>query len=427
MYRRRAARRNFMPVVRMRGGAAGGSGPIDRFVTRGRPRGPLLPTQRSRVDPYRGMSNRTGDYPKKRARTADATTSTQTLSVRQERAAGSGGDLSLSAKIWKPFRQPDLKMLIREFRRSQFTIVQRLQGVNRMNALNTGNNLPGYYSLSNTYDLAPGSSMVPLHVYELTSVRDIQGDPSVAYYMTVTDAGGVVFLPMACQRADGSTEPNGYWQDERNFTPGNLKPSLPGTAGPRRYWTTGQIEIRLNLYGCNTQPTIYDIMLVQPTESWATLDTAPTEYTDARRNVWQGLVRSSTYNPLIGGNNGWRRGLKVIRSWRKVIQPSVPISAGDIADRNPHNHILNIKYYDGKTRDHQYVERAPPSDTIALAGQWTTTSDFTQSYRVNPKPRARLYLIVRALNTTVASIETQTASNTPTYDCVIRRTQYTTV
>lgn len=335
-----------------------------------------------------------------------------------------GGDMSMSKLMWRPYRPNSLTSVVRTLNKQSFTIVSRYQACKRMNVLNTGTNIPGQLALHNTYDVAIGGSSCPLHMFELTGLSPVQlvASEPVGYYMNVTDSGTTGFVPMNGTSSDGSVDITGQWQLERLSNHVGLGVNQTYLS---RFVTTEWFDIRLNLYGCNTQPTVYDVMLVQPTEMYALRDVldAGLDTENLRNNFWQGMVKGMTYNPVIPGNNGWRKGCRVIRSWRRIINPSNPYGSSDVVDKNPHNHVLRIKYSDNRTRDYAYVEAAPSTDTLALANGWVVSGVNNAVIKAQPKPKARLMLVVRAQNTTPVAEGVATAANTPSYDIVIRRKQ----
>lgn len=324
-----------------------------------------------------------------------------------------GGDISFKTKLWKR-RRLGVKAAIKQLTKSREYHIERLQLMNRMNAVNDGLTLPGAAALHNTFDLNTGETTCPLDLFDLTRVYNNAslGNPSVGFRLQITDAGAVQWGIRPSQTHDGTTNLNGQWAVERASKSGAVN---------AQYITHEWYDIRLNLYGCNTQPTYYDVMLCQLTSP----EFDPFEATGAaegrRKMFYCGLVKTLMYNPINPGDNSWNKGFKVLRRYRKVIQPSSAFGGTDTVDKNPHNHVLKIKYVPKRTLNYHQFAFAPATDTVALANQWVQTFQNPGLLQNTPLPRARMFLVVRALNTTPVSIGSATANNTPSYDFMIRR------
>lgn len=338
---------------------------------------------------------------------------------RVRRGRPTGGDMTYGKKVWR--RRPPIKAIpvIRQLLKMQEHMILRFQGMNRMNAVNDGVGLPGAYYLNFTDPSGSGGAVVPVHVYELTSVRQNTGAfAQCGYQLSFTDTGEPQFSVLPTQTNTGATASSG-WQLERS--------TLASDVVQQRYVKTDWFDIRLNLYGCNTQPAWYDIMLVQIKDENnsvnATSATGGVDGVNRRRLFWQGLAKTLTYNPINPGDNSWFRGMRVIRRYRKLIQATNPYGNADVVDKNPQNHYLKIFYADGRTRNHQWESQSAVTDTDVLNQSWRVTQGTTDAtLNILPHPNARLYLIVRCMNTTFTALgESGTAANTPSYDLVIRK------
>ncbi len=145
------------------------------------------------------------------------------------------------------------------------------------------------------------------------------------------------------------------------------------------------------------------------------------EEKDRRIQLWQSMVSTAMFNPIMPAQNGWQRSFTILRKYRRVIQPSSPFGSGDVVDKNPHNHVLRIKYVDNTTRDYQWASSPAGSDTAALTAQWTPRFGSQSEVQNEPNSKAKLFLIVRAMNTTAVALADSSAANTPSYDIVLRR------
>ena len=326
-----------------------------------------------------------------------------------------GGDISFKTLRWKRSRMrvwPAINQLVK----SREYQIERCQGMRRMNSNNDGTTLPGWASLLNTYDLGTGS-LCPLDLFDLTAVLNNNlPAPTVAYSMSVLDNGNISWSPRWTQSATGSTLTNGAWEYERSSRIGSTSVGV-------RYITHEWFDIRLNLYGCNTQPTYYDIMLVTlKSDVYDPFEVQADAQDERKRQLaYLGMVKTLMFNPINPGDSDWSHGFNVLRRYRKVFQPSSPFGSDDVVDKNPHNHVLKIKYVMKRTLDYQQYAKQPPSDTVALGGQWVQTFGTIAELQNVPRSRAKLFLLVRAMNTTRVTAENSTAANTPSYDFCIRR------
>lgn len=322
------------------------------------------------------------------------------------------GDMTSAQRLWKR-RRFSVKPLLRGLMKMQEYCLYRFQGVKRMNASNDGTTQPGYYALLAQDPVTLSNPAVPLHLFDLTCTRVPLSAPAVGYQMAIDNTGAVTFSSMSGQVPAGTDAANCPWQLERTSAQ-----SLDLTT---RYIKTDWIDIRLNLYGCNQVPTYFDIMLVQLKDDFCDPLTVPsTNEQLTRRNLfWQGMVKSLTYNPLLPGDNSWYNGVRILRRYRKKFDPSEPFSSAEVLDKNPDNHVVKVFYADNKIRNHQWQAAAALTDTAAMTQQWRSYTASATELLPTVHPKAKLFLVVRALNTTPET--SGNALDTPTYDIVIRK------
>lgn len=329
----------------------------------------------------------------------------------------SGGETSASEQQIGRYARITLKNLSR----SMCTQIYRFQGVNRQNANNgtfTGGEVttipaPGFYTLHTTPNAA-GLQRFPLHVFDLTSINNT-GTPVPHQYLQFDDSGLPSFTDL-----DGQTSAGAYGAA---MTWGMEYSNVNKTNTQQRYITHNWFDIRLNLYGARSQPTFYDVMLVRFTNK--TLD--PTEFKTntglsaedliKRRALYQGMVKSLVYNPILPTPRDAMVGLEIVK--RQQIQ----IAAGnnDEADRNPNNHIMKWFVKDGKQRDYNFSSTAQSSDSALNGPAYAAETGVPSELSDSPKHGSRLFLIIRASNTTPVDLVNSNGLNTPSYDMVIRK------
>jgi hypothetical protein len=311
----------------------------------------------------------------------------------------------------------------------------RFQGVNRMNnsvpvPINADGTVallpPGYYKLS----LAPngaGNQAFPLHVYDLTVVPNTTNtNYSVAHRMQISDTGNIVWQNM------NGTDPSGtfvsHYSVESQTMPrqSDGQAVLPVSGFATKYIRHEGFDIRLNAYGARAQPTWYDIMIVRfnedhlvPLVNTTDVLAANTEDQHAYHAMYQQLVKSLAFNPIMPGIRNASKGMHVLKRVRFQIAPS---STTEV-DRNPSAKIVKLQYNDFRTRNHSWGPAAFSSDAAVNSASYPVDPAAAFPFRDVPQEKARLFLIVRASNTTpIVEGTTETADNTPSYDIVIRKT-----
>jgi len=311
------------------------------------------------------------------------------------------------------------RMTLSRLAKMLVTKIYRFQGVNRSNtnagtydaaSATTTIAPPGYFWLQNTPN-GVGTQTFPLHIYDLTTLPVFSTTTSVARELTITDGGGITFASLQGTDAAGS-----------GFTPSYVTEfSSAPVAEPiqQRFINSDWFDIRLNLYGARRQPTFYDIMVVKfvsracdPIES-ATGMTS--EELEKRKAFYQGMVKAMVYSPILPAGREFMKGITVVKRFRTTIQAS----NNDEADRNPNNQIYKLYYRDGKMRDYNYSSVSQASDALVNDDAYAVEDGTAATYTNDPKQPARLFLIVRASNTTPTA--SPSGNDTPSYDLVIRK------
>jgi len=347
-------------------------------------------------------------------RRAPSLTRVTTKRRRTSRRRGGGEMVFSKARFGKRPRMTIAKL----HKLTQPVHILRWQGVNRLNGATTpGTTIPGYFTLPLTVNQADaaGSQKFPLHLIDLTTVSQGSTNPMSMHYQLVgNDAGQMNFNPVSGQSSTGGTI--SFWNTEM-VTDGS-------SISTDRFIQHDWFDLRLNLYGACEQTTFYDIMVVSFTKSW--LEPAlignpvpgEQEKLNAYYGLWQGLVKNISFNPILPGQKDAFQGMKVHRRYRKIIGSTMATEN----DANPNNHIFKLFFRDGKIRDYNYGAPAQASDAAVNSAQFQTSLGLTTNLPdVRPRERERLFVIIRASNTTPTTLAAENdAGVTPSYDLCLR-------
>lgn len=329
------------------------------------------------------------------------------------------GELTYRSKNWKPYRY-NLNRAVKELQKQRIYAIMRFQGVNRANDTSS-TSPPGFFRCSFDVTASGTNTIVPLHFFNLTSVGVATGleDAQCGRFLTLLQSGYAANTPLSMQQPDGSVNTSGNWRGERIN-------SASFSVLPSQYVTTHWFDISLNLYGCNTQPTLYTIRLVRFTDDYLAMENWSGAQTQQNLNriqrFWQSQARPLTYNPLMNRTPMVQGGMVVLREYRRLIQPTAPFAETDVVDKNPSSTVLKIRYADQRTRNHMSSVVGAANDELALQGdRWDLVTSTPSDVNENPWPKARLYLLITATNTTPVAQASETAADTPSYDMIIRK------
>lgn len=364
---------------------------------------------------FRGRASRVG-----RGRSAARTA---LLNQRRRRRVGvvGGGEIGFVRKYggkYRPYTVPKLVTM------GLTRVTYRYQGVNRMNAntKDAGGTFylpPGWYRLSNNPNNAGSTSnLLPLHVFDLTTVRNVTSTPKQVGYSLgyVSDvATSPSWFGMSSQVAGGGTNAAGGWEYEDTNGSGS-------TFLSSRYIEHEWFDMRFTAYGARSQPTYYDIMVVQfsrehlaPRINGQNANGFTTEQNAQYSNFWAGLAKNISYNAILPGAKDVFKGMRILRRFRFTIQPSM----SDEVDRNPNMRIVRLfqKHY----RCNDFGFGPDQTQTNAQVDGPNYIQNNTSSVNDFPLPTQRVYLLVRASNTTEVAYNLESADDTPSYDMCLRK------
>lgn len=287
--------------------------------------------------------------------------------------------------------------------------ILRYQNVNGMNRV-TGTAIPGALSLINSAGGAAATSEVPMHLYNINSTNNVSGGTyEVGLRTTFNDTGGVVFTGISGQSAAGLSGQSRW---------GLESVSESTTFTSSRHLLNQYVEMKFLLYGARAQPTVYYIDVVRFKDGYLDPLEIPSNAQEVqdRHGLYQELIRPLVWNPIL--NNGARNmssKYETLHRQRVYIAPALSTQV----DATPSSKMVKIFLPINKVYDYCYHNDGIVSDfdlstTAAYAVQGNSTADYSD----RPKARSRLWLIIRALNTTNTST---TSDNCPSYDIVLRK------
>lgn len=302
------------------------------------------------------------------------------------------------------------------------TVIQRYQGLNEYNT-----SQGGYYKLSNRLSGDGLNQVCPLHMFDLSSCATLSDaavvSPNPHDHLWFNVNNHAQFVTLSNIGPDGNIINPGEWRIEH----GNDPNTAPGNVAASRYAYMGQrsllkwSDIRLVCYGARNQPTRYTIEIVQFNHEYLAPQAAPsTEKAEVRAAFYQNLVKQYMHSPIDHAGNVIKGGLKVLHREDFVIQPDTSINLDTAA---PNKVVKIFKYFN---RLHDWTWRARANNVIADPPNqdlndpvYNTDHKGDQNGRV--APRARIFLMIRAMNTTPVAFNEETIANTPSYDLMIRQ------
>lgn len=269
----------------------------------------------------------------------------------------------------------------------------------------------------------------PYHLFclnstSLTDVASPQG-PALQPFIGISD-GNVNFASLYGCKPDltGATT---QWQTEyQNF----------GDAPSQKYIRHEWYDIRIGLRNAIQQTTVYDIWVFQFKDGYLDPLEIPgsVEEIKDRKAFYQSLMSSGVNHPLM--NKGQNEVYRKIKFWRKL---RVVMDKQQTTDQDASPDLKTIKLFirDGKLYDHQYA--SGPANTTLLPSTYTLQNNsWIPQGAANvinaeyPKARARVWLMIRALDSTTSSTagnggdetitsdDTLSVNTTPSYDIQIR-------
>lgn len=294
---------------------------------------------------------------------------------------------------------------------SMFKRTLRFQGINPMGRAAAGTT-PGFYQLKNEL-VGATETETPVHLFCLNASPNSSSVSVYTMYRLFIQPGGTLdFKQTAGQTNTGATTLVDWQAEYRSDTNSVL-------AGSRRFISPQWYDIRFLCYGARAQPTVYEISLIKLKNQWLDPLEAPSNSQEAsdRQTLWQGLAQTMMVNPILPvmGAGVIKSKYKVLKKVTFTLQPSLTTEV----DTSPTSRVVKMFVPDGKVYDYCY--HADPLivdddlNTTKYPVQGTAVADYSEL----PKPRQRLWLMIRCMDTTNGNVLTD--ANTPSYDVCIRK------
>lgn len=284
----------------------------------------------------------------------------------------------------------------------------RWQKINPMNRT-SGTTIPGAINLNHSIGGGGVDTEVPCHVYCLNSTRNNATEISVGFKLVFNDLGRPVFEAIPNVNRNGVAVTSGTWESE-------------GSEGPavglgQTYIHNDYADIKMLAYGAKTQSTEYIIDIIRFKYDYLDPYEGPVEdnEVDDRSAVWQGMVRQLIFNPIFEAPQQHGKGkYDVLYSTKFSIAPSLE----NELDTTPSSRAVKIFYPIGKIFNYKYTAKHVTTDAALEGGTWVRDGSAQADYNNIPAAPARLWLRVRAMNTTLTTPDN---TNTPSYDMLIRK------
>lgn len=339
---------------------------------------------------------------------------------------GGGGEIGFINRRGGKYRGMNFGKLMKL---STQKVLYRFQGVNRMNAQGApivdadGGvpdtfKAPGYFKLSNGPN-ANSFVLFPVHCYDLTTLNNKNSTSNPVAYQLGLDSLTSSFQWSIMPGQDANAGTTDRYTIEKSDNSG-----LSSSILLQRFIQTDWFDIRMVAYGARQQPTYYDIMVVQFSRDYiqplgyGVAPSGDAEQVQAYSAFWSGMSKNISYSAILPGQPTAMRGMKVLRKFRFVLQPSLTTEA----DRTPNMRIVKLFQKHYSLDDYNWGPGVGSVTAAQVDGpDYRIDTNQAANVRDHPIEKARTFLIVRASNTTEVALATESADNTPSYDIVIRK------
>lgn len=307
--------------------------------------------------------------------------------------------------------------------------ILQFRGVNPLNR-NLEQYNGGYFDIDSVLigsaDANQWAQKLPCYVFCLNGTINNSVAATPGYRLGFSTSGNFAWEPIVGRHNNLAQT---VW--EREWASGTSGSENAGIRFIEQKW----YDCRLLLRNATAQPTVFTVSIVSFTQEHldpfqiysAGNQAYGTEYQQAdAKAFWNGLVRADVSNPIVpsGVNTKTLSRMVVHKTARVVMQPE---STTD-EDKFPKTHDLRLLFNDNRVYDYQEYSPAPGVNQFDPSAWSDRTS---ASFRTLPIPRARKYLLIRAMDTTVSSSYDpgvplgvdggSTMANTPSFDIVIRK------
>jgi len=311
--------------------------------------------------------------------------------------------------------------------------VLRFQGIKLADA---GSGLAGKFAVSNRIALASTNELAPLYAICLSGTVQGSNGPTVLRQARLHSTGRVSWDSV--NGLDNLNVNNGTWYLEKSLVGSEVSDSF-------QFVEPAWYNIKLNLYGTKTQQTTYIIEYIQCNHDFSAIEDESDvlitasgshgeHYRDNIYGYWQNRLKALMTNPIAGSQTSHytskrAQPYKVLKSWRYVIAPHQTIES----DTSPNNCVVNLFIHDHRMINHCWSGPSGSYDSTnvdvatgiddKVTDPNIRTRDSPTNAIVNPSPRQRRYIIVRAVNTTRIPSASESDDNTPSFDLVVRKSE----
>lgn len=182
--------------------------------------------------------------------------------------------------------------------------------------------------------------------------------------------------------------------------------SIYNTEGRKLYWDW--TDLKLNLWGAKNKAVKFTVQVVRALDDELspfygllnnpTLPTSGPKLTLKAQQHWEELIKQYTYNPITQLHYANSKGLKVLKSWDKIIQPTASYEN----DADPHCHVL--KWFQRYNKVVRFDEElySLPGDAYRISddADLETAKQPAQVGQIYPNcapnSREQVFLLIRA-------------------------------
>lgn len=300
-----------------------------------------------------------------------------------------------------------LRSLASEVHQRSEPIIYRFQG---LKALDDN----GYYFANVGQAQAPEFTMLPMYIYDLTAIQNyntsgvVSGEPFKRAKWS-SSTSNITWDTIVGINNDGTSTPTTIGIEKR---PWASTLALPHEKS-RLLWT----DVKMNLWGAQAKPTAYTIQLIKITDDNLDPWNTPSNMVE-HSGFWQSKIKNYVYNPIAySGGGQYRRGIKVLKTFRREIQPT----STSEADTDPH--VVTLKMFNKWYRNLSYKNGGK-----LLNGDIVNTilaPDYAQMFsseecKEYTDTKSKIFLLIRAEAWNRQDYPTINNITSPSFDLVVR-------
>lgn len=266
----------------------------------------------------------------------------------------------------------------------------------------------GAHLIRNEYDSATGITLLPIHVYELSSVNNVSGiAPGLALgWSSLLSTANVVKNVLPTQTPTGGTAADGLWRSETDVT-------YPSAQQAFHNWSS----IKLNLYGARKRSTRFTVSIMTVRDDFANFQSAGVgnlEFKQLLQYMARPLIYSNIQSDLRNKANKLIKVVKRYNYWVSASQTTdVDTTVGKIAN-------ANIFLRHNKKYDLDWMAEDPAN--ILPHAQADGLDYASDSVPMNyPQSNQRLFMVITAFSPEQVNTADPVDPNVcPSYDIIIR-------